>query len=96
MGGACTSNINRTLEYIQNRMCNIVLITVVILYADADGSDTTCTEGIVTVTSDSSNNSLKLVEMCSNEGVWSPACDHNWTLEDATVVCRELGYEGLD
>ena len=34
--------------------------------------------------------SLQLVEMCS-EGVWSPVCDHNWTVADATVVCRELG-----
>ena len=49
----------------------------------------------MTVTSDSSSSSLRLVEMCSNEGVWSPVCDHNWTLEDATVVCRELGYREL-
>ena len=41
---------------------------------------------------DSSNSSLQLVEMCSNEGVWSPVCDHDWTLEDATVICTELGY----
>ena len=34
----------------------------------------------------------KLVEMCS-EGVWSPVCDYNWTVADATVVCRELGYK---
>ena len=38
--------------------------------------------------------SLQLVEMCS-EGVWSPVCDHNWTVADATVVCRELGYHHL-
>ena len=59
----------------------------------AAGSMSSCTEG--SVTSDSSNSSLQLVEMCSNEGVWSPVCDHNWTLEDATVVCRELGYREL-
>ena len=40
--------------------------------------------------SDVSNSSLQLVEMCSSEGVWSPVCDKNWTLLDATVICREL------
>ena len=40
--------------------------------------------------SDTHNSSLQLVEMCS-EGVWSPVCDNNWTLQDASVVCRELG-----
>ena len=53
-----------------------------------------CSEGNVTVASDVNNNSLQLVEMCS-EGVWSPVCDNKWTLEDATVVCRELDFQGL-
>ena len=44
---------------------------------------------------DSDNSSLQLVEMCQNEGVWSPLCDNEWTLQDATVVCRELGYTNL-
>ena len=42
--------------------------------------------------SDVNNSSLQLVEMCSSEGVWSPVCDINWTLQDATV---ELEKEGL-
>ena len=45
--------------------------------------------------SDVNNNSLQLVEMCSSEGVWSPVCDNNWTLQDATVVCRELNDQGI-
>ena len=45
--------------------------------------------------SDVNNSSLQLVEMCSSEGVWSPVCDNNWTLQDATVVCRELDNQGL-
>ena len=45
--------------------------------------------------SDVNNSSLQLVEMCSSEGVWSPVCDNNWTLQDATVVCRELEKQGL-
>ena len=51
-----------------------------------------CTEGSVTAASDVYNSNLQLVEMCSSEGVWSPACDYNWTLQDATVVCREVRY----
>ena len=45
--------------------------------------------------SDVNNSSLQLVEMCSREGVWSPVCDNNWTLRDATVVCRQLEQQGI-
>ena len=58
-------------------------------------TDSSCSEGSVTVVSDVNNSSLQLVEMCSSEGVWSPVCDNNWTLQDATVVCRELDNQGL-
>ena len=49
----------------------------------------------MTLVSDVNNSSLQLVEMCGSEGVWSPVCDNNWTLQDATVVCRELKKQGL-
>ncbi|CAI8045936.1 Neurotrypsin, partial [Geodia barretti] len=49
-----------------------------------------CIEGNVT---GSTNGRLQLVEMCNSDGVWSPLCDNEWTQEDATVVCRELGYQ---
>ena len=45
--------------------------------------------------SDVNNSSLQLVEMCSSEGVWSPVCDYDWTADDATVVCREMGHKHL-
>ena len=62
------------------------------MFYSAVGSMSSCIEGSVTVVSDVNNSSLQLVEMCSSEGVWSPVCDNNWTIQDATVVCRELGY----
>ena len=54
-----------------------------------------CTEGSVIVVRDADNSSLQLVEMCNSEGVWSSLCDNEWTLTDATVVCRELGYPSV-
>lgn len=32
-----------------------------------------------------------LVEVFLNQS-WIPVADDNWTLEDASVVCRQLGY----
>ena len=49
-----------------------------------------CVDGSVRLVSDVEQSSFQLVEMCSEE-VWSPVCDYNWTVADATVVCRELG-----
>ena len=71
----------------------IVMNTVVT--CSTASSMLSCTEGSVAVVSDVNNSSLQLVEMCSNDGVWSPVCDYDWTLKDAMVVCRELGYSSL-
>ena len=64
-------------------------------FYDITGSDQSgiCEDGSLTLSSGVDGSSLQLVEMCS-EGVWSPVCDHNWTVADASVACKELGYQG--
>ncbi|CAI8034438.1 hypothetical protein GBAR_LOCUS19387, partial [Geodia barretti] len=79
-----TSILDQTMVYIRVSTCFKYDMMIYSIISE-------CIEGNVT---GSTNGHLQLVEMCNSDGVWSPICDNEWTQEDATVVCRELGYRG--
>ena len=43
---------------------------------------------------DDDNTTTGLVLVCEN-GVLNRICDQQWTVHDAVVACRELGYPGV-
>jgi hypothetical protein len=50
-----------------------------------------CTDGDVQLAGDTRYDSFGRVEVCV-DGVWGKVCNEQWTNEDASVLCRQLGF----
>ena len=50
-----------------------------------------CTEGLLQLVGGRDEDEGR-IEVCSN-GVWGTIYAGNWDVNDATVVCRQLGYQ---
>ena len=51
-----------------------------------------CANGNVRLVNGSDNTQGK-IEVCVDQ-MWTDVCDKNWSISDADVVCRQLGYSG--
>lgn len=84
----CTGNENNLLE------CNHDLADAVTQCGDGAVAGVVCidycVDGQVRLAGTTIANSGR-VELCV-DGVWTTICDSNWDINDAKVVCRELGY----
>ena len=50
-----------------------------------------CTNGELIVSTMQTNFTAGRISLCVNEE-WRAVCDHEWGMEEARVVCRQLGF----
>ena len=69
--------------------------TVVLTSLPAEGEQEVCSPGTVRLVKGSQRAGLRegRVEVCI-DNQWGTVCDDSWDANGATVVCKQLGYDG--
>ena len=77
------------VSYVQYQVYNIILYYYYGLCIVED-NQSTCQNGDVRLSDGGSTHQGRL-EICYN-GIWGSVCGHTWTSVEASVVCRQLGF----